>query len=72
MNGLNGLNGLCEPLTVKIVIPYGEIEQAILEAGLNPDDPEDREKCEQVIHMGIEDHIRLRDWSLSDLLKGVK
>ena len=51
-------------MKVTIDIPEKDIKEACESIGCDPNDPTARE----LIEYGIQDHIRYRDWSLSDLL----
>lgn len=51
-------------MKVTIDIPEKDIKEACEAIGCDHNDPTAREQIEY----GIQDHIRYRDWSLSDLL----
>ena len=54
-------------MKVTIDIPEKDIKEACEAIGCDPNDPKVREQIEY----GIQEHIRYRDWSLSDLLVGI-
>jgi hypothetical protein len=55
-------------MKIEITIPEREIKDACEQLNLDYNDPKVVESVVEDITYGIQDHIRLRDWSLADLV----
>ena len=55
-------------MKIEITIPDREVKDVCEQLNLDYSDPAVVEWVEQNICDGIQDHIRLRDWSLSELV----
>ena len=55
-------------MKIEITIPEREVKDACEQLNLDYNDSKVVESVEQDIIDGIQDHIRLRDWSLADLV----
>ena len=55
-------------MKIEITIPDREVKDVCEQLNLDYNDPKVVERVEQYLSYGIQDHIRLRDWPLSELV----